>query len=76
LWIIYIYNGLKRKGVEKMEEREKSALFQPFYSEKLTVKNKIVLSAVPTGFVENGVPTHQNIQFYGDRAKSVGLIQY
>ncbi|GAB2023482.1 NADH:flavin oxidoreductase [Pseudolactococcus yaeyamensis] len=57
-----------------MDERLEEILLSNFYSEKLTLKNRIVLSAVPTGIINNGIPTDNNSRFYADRAKSVGLI--
>ncbi|GAB2023001.1 NADH:flavin oxidoreductase [Pseudolactococcus yaeyamensis] len=57
-----------------MVRGKEKVLLQPFYSKRLALKNRVVLSAVPTGFVEKGVPTDKNVQFYGDRARSVGLI--
>lgn len=49
-------------------------LFSPFESPHLSLKNRIVMNPVPTGFVDKGEPTEENIKFYGLRAKSVGLI--
>lgn len=57
-----------------MIEKEKYNLFKSFDSNKINLKNRFVMAPVPTGFVENGVPTEGNIQFYGKRAESVGLI--
>lgn len=52
----------------------KRILFTPFINEKFNLKNKIVMNPIPTGFVENGVITSENIEFYRLRAKSVGMI--
>ncbi|GHU38268.1 12-oxophytodienoate reductase [Bacilli bacterium] len=57
-----------------MDKKLEKMLLSEFYSKKLSLKNKFVLSAVPTGIVGSDIPTDNNIQFYGDRAKSVGLI--
>ncbi|MDR0300406.1 MAG: NADH-dependent flavin oxidoreductase, Oye family protein [Streptococcaceae bacterium] len=52
----------------------KDILFSPFYSEKIDLKNKLVMNPVPSGFVEDGVPLKENVEFYKSRAKGVGLI--
>lgn len=57
-----------------VNEREKKILLSEFVSKKITLKNRFVMSPVPTGFVEKRTPTNENIKFYGDRARSVGLI--
>lgn len=59
---------------KEVDEKTKSIILNKFITNKFSLKNRFVMAPVPTGFVENGVPTSKNIQFYGDRAKSVGLI--
>lgn len=59
---------------KKMTEKEKYIFFKSFDSNKINLKNRFVMAPVPTGFTKNGVPTAGNIQFYGKRAESIGLI--
>lgn len=57
-----------------MNEHERDVLFSRVVLPKITLKNRMVMAPVPTGFIENRIPTDKNIVFYGERAKSVGLI--
>jgi len=57
-----------------VNEREQKLLLCEFASEKITLKNRFVMAPMPTGFVEKRCPTSENKEFYGNRAKSVGLI--
>ena len=57
-----------------MEQYERDILFSRVVLPKMVLKNRIVMAPVPTGFIENRIPTNKNIVFYGERAKSVGLI--
>lgn len=57
-----------------MDNNEKNLFLSEFITEKMKVKSRFVMAPVPTGFVKKGLPTKENIQFYGERAKNVGLI--
>ncbi len=57
-----------------MTENEKNFLFKSFETNKINLRNRFVMAPVPTGFIKDGVPTGTNIQFYGKRAESIGLI--
>lgn len=57
-----------------MNERENKLLLNEFVTKRITLKNRFVMAPVPTGFVKDRKPTSENVKFYGERAKSLGLI--
>ncbi|MGQ8875157.1 NADH:flavin oxidoreductase [Paenibacillus sp. TSA_86.1] len=52
-----------------------SSLFEPFTSDKLTLRNRIVMAPMTRGFSQNGVPGPDVAEYYRRRAAGgVGLI--
>ena len=56
-----------------MDKDLRNILFSKFETSQLSLKNRIVMNPVPTGFVESGVPKPEIAEFYKRRAKNVGL---
>ena len=56
-----------------MDKDLRNILFSKFETSQLSLRNRIVMNPVPTGFVESGVPKPEIAEFYKRRAKNVGL---
>jgi len=56
-----------------MTEREKTELFQPITFAGVTMKNRIVMSAMTRGRTPGGVPNELNVEYYSQRA-AAGLV--